>query len=53
MVQQAGFQELFALERHERPSANCPICYETVGHEGPVVATPGPHGGEVKRHEAP
>ena len=34
MVEQAGFQELFALERGESTTALCPICYEGVGANG-------------------
>ena len=43
MVEQAGFQELFALERGQPTSATCPICYEGVGSSGPIVVTPCAH----------
>ena len=33
IVEQAGFQELFALERGEATTALCPICMEKAGTE--------------------
>ena len=43
MVDQSGFQELFALERGSETTATCPICYETVGTNSPMVTTPCAH----------
>jgi len=43
MVEQAGFQELFLLERGEPTTAVCPICYENVAANGPMVTTPCAH----------
>ena len=42
-VEQAGFQELFALERGEPTKAICPICFDGVAANGATVATPCAH----------
>ena len=43
VVEQSGFQELFALERGQPTTAVCPICYESVGSGGPIAVTPCAH----------
>jgi hypothetical protein len=44
VVEQAGFQELFNLERGVPLTATCPICFDIVGAEGGgIVVTPCAH----------